>query len=102
MGKMRHQHLQENLQHSIYTDDLFLQYRKHLGAFRYRILLESQALVVPAEARKLLGLRKFSLLFPLIKLYKLSRKINGDLLIKEMLIPEQYKKQVMALDVVMT
>ena len=36
----RESHLQADLQSSKYTLDLFKQYRKHLGFFRYRILVE--------------------------------------------------------------
>src|SRR5680860_65297 len=71
--KMRQGHLHQNLKYSNYTNDLFNQFRKHLGEVRYRILLEAQTLVVPQKVRELLNFRKISLLKPLIGLYKLSR-----------------------------
>ena len=55
---MRKDHLKEDMVKSRYTTDLYKQYRKHLGPIRYRILLEGQVLVVPAEVKELLHLGK--------------------------------------------
>lgn len=96
--KMRQEHLRENLQYSYYTVDLFSQYRKHLGALRYRILLESQMLVVPKKVRELLDFPRFSLLGPLIGLYKLSRSMKADWLLKALILPSKYKNEIKALD----
>lgn len=96
--KMRQGHLQENLQRSHFTDDLFMQYRKHLGLFRYRLLLEAQIMVMPQKGRDLLGLRNFSLLNPLLNLYKLFRKFNADWLLKDIILPSKYKNEIKALD----
>ena len=97
---MRLEHLAKNLQHSDYTNDLFLQYRKHLGLVRYRILLETQTLVVPQPVHRLLGFRKISLLYPLLVLYKVSRSIKVDWLLKSLIFPSRYKKEIVALDMV--
>lgn len=96
----REEHLQNDLQKSEYTVDLFRQYKKHLGATRYKILLESQMLVVPKKVKELLGFRKFSLLKPVVPFYKLSRKLNLDALVKALLLPSAYKKEIKELDVV--
>lgn len=96
--KMRQDHLDQNMQHSSYTNDLFRQYRKHLGLVRYKILLETQTLVVPQKVRELLGFRKISLLHPLIALYKVCRSINIDWLLKALILPSKYKKEISALD----
>jgi hypothetical protein len=95
---MRNEHLDQNMQHSLYTDDLFRQYRKHLGNVRFGILLEAQTLVVPHQVRDLLCFRKISLLSPLVILYKLSRAINIDWLLKSIILPDKYKKQITELD----
>jgi uncharacterized protein (DUF2236 family) len=95
---MRQEHLAQDLQHSTYTDDLFTQYSKHLGALRYRILLETQTLVVPQQVHDLLGFRKISLLSPLLAFYKLSKSMKVDWLLKAFLLPSKYKKEIMALD----
>ncbi len=97
-GTMRQEHLAQNLQHSDYTKDLFRQYRKHLGAVRYRVLLETQTLVVPQPVHALLGFRKISLLYPLFALYKVSKKIKIDWLLKAIILPSKYKKEIIALD----
>jgi uncharacterized protein (DUF2236 family) len=96
---MRFSHLQQDLLHSHFTDDLFRQYRKHLGAARYRILLESQMLVVPQKVGELLQFRRFSLLAPFMAIYKLGRRIKADWLLKAILLPTMYKKEIRALDV---
>lgn len=96
---MRDSHLQSDMAHSTFTVDLFKQYRKHLGVVRYRILLESQMLVVPEQVRILLGFRKMSLLRPLLQLYKFARKIRLDGIMKDLILPAAYKAQIKALDV---
>jgi uncharacterized protein (DUF2236 family) len=97
--KMRENHLHENLKRSKYTDDLFNQYCKHLGNIRYNIMLEAQTLVVPQHVRDLLNFRKTSLLHPLIALYKLCRIFKVDWLLKELILPANYKSEIRALDV---
>lgn len=97
---MRKSHLEQNLQYSNFTYDLFQQYRKHLGIVRYRLLLETQTLVVPERVRKLLHYRDLSLLQPLISLYKLSRSIKLDWLLKALILPSEYKKEIRELDIV--
>ena len=97
---VRNAHMHEDLQHSHHTDDLFKQYRKHLGAFRYKILLEGQKLVVPKRVNVLLKLGKFSLMTPVIPAYKFTRFIKLDWFIKLLILPADYRKQIQVLDVV--
>ncbi|MEL1242728.1 oxygenase MpaB family protein [Flavobacterium sp. DGU11] len=96
---MRAGHMEEDMQRSIYTDDLFRQYRKHLGVMRYRILLEAQSLVVPNKVRGLLGFRRMSLLRPFVGSYKLIKYLKGDWIIKAIIQPAKYKNDLKALDV---
>ena len=91
--EMRRAHLNRNLAYSEYTNDLFKQYRKHLGTIRYNLLLEAQGLIVPDKVRGLLGLRNFSVLKPVIMLYKLSRHFKLDTMIKRMALPPKYRNQ---------
>ena len=95
---VRKQHLQENLLKSAFTDDLYKQYRKHLGLFRYVILWEGQKLVVPFRVRNLLSMSRFSILKPFLLLYKFTQKINFDKFLKKALLPPNYTKQIMSLD----
>lgn len=95
----RNEHLQNDLVKSRYTVDLFKQYRKHLGWFRYRLLIESQKLVVPKHAKQLLQMKKLSWLRPVLAIYKLSRTIKMDWFLKSLVLPNEYKKQVKDLDI---
>lgn len=96
--QMRHEHLQQNLQLSLHSKDLFEKYRKHLGAFRYRLLLEGQMLIVPEKVRELLNFRKVSLLTPILTLYKMSRKLHADQVLKAIILPSAYKEEIKELD----
>jgi len=92
-------HLMADLQKSAYTEDLFKQYKKHLGAMRFRVLIEGQKLVVPARVKELLDFRDFSLLTPVVPVYKVSRLMKMDWLLKNILLPSDYKDQINELDV---
>jgi hypothetical protein len=98
----RAQHLQQNLQKSDLTDDLFKQYKKHLGTLRYTILIEAQTLVVPARVRNLLGFRNKSFLQPVLGLYKLSRYMQADKVFKALIMPAAFKAEIEALDAIPT
>jgi hypothetical protein len=90
----REAHLNQNLECSKFTIDLFKQYRKHLGALRYWLLVESQKLILPRQALSLLEFSKFSLFTPFVPLYKLSRKAKLDWFIMSMILPTEYRQQV--------
>lgn len=97
---MRADHLKNNLQYSDYSKDLFRQYRKHLGFFRYLILIEAQALIGPEPVRARMGLKRFSFLHPVVAVYKVSRMFRLDRLLKALVLPSAYKKEIAGLDVV--
>ncbi len=92
------QHQAQDLAYSPHTADLFKQYKKHLGAFRYRILLESQKLVLPEIPARLLQLDKRSAIKPLLPFYKLLRATKTEWLLKNMLLPKKYLQQIRGLD----
>jgi len=96
----RAEHLENDLARSKYTIDLFSQYKKHLRPIRYRILIEAQILVVPDKVKQLLNFRKLSVLKPAVPAYKLTRKLNLDSLVKAILLPPAYKKEIQQLDVI--
>ena len=96
---VRHAHLVADLKKSEYTADLFRQYKKHLGAMRFRVLIEGQKLVVPDLVKELLNFKDFSLLTPVVPLYKISRLMKMDWLLKNILFPPDYKDQINKLDV---
>ena len=96
---MRDKQLSENLKLSLYTTDLFAQYRKHLGAVRYWILQEVQGLIVPDSVREGLELKKNSILYPLIRIYRIISSVKIVSGVKTLFIPMEFKKEVQALDV---
>jgi hypothetical protein len=96
---VREYDLEHDLEKSNYTTDLYKQYKKHLGGFRYRLLIEGQIMVAPEKVRHLLHLRKFSFLVPVLPFYKISRLFKLDGLIKSLVLPVQYKKEIRELDV---
>ena len=96
--KSRQEHLEQDLQYGVYTQDLYNQYQKHLGTFRYQLLIETQIMMLPKHVRKLLNFRSFSWLgLPLFG-YKLSRFFGLDGLLKALILPSEYKKDIQALD----
>ncbi|WP_346237225.1 oxygenase MpaB family protein [Niabella insulamsoli] len=95
---VRAAHLQQNLTYSHFTADLFKQYKKHLGHFRFRILLEGQKLIVPTIVKKLLHLNNKSLLRPAVPFYKISKTLQVDALIRHCLLPSAYRDKINALD----
>jgi uncharacterized protein (DUF2236 family) len=96
---VRKAHLTADLQKSDHTADLFKQYKKHLGAMRFKVLIEGQKLVVPERVKELLQWSGFSLLTPVMTVYKVSRLMKMDWLLKNILLPADYKDQVNELDV---
>lgn len=95
-------HLEQNLENSALSKDLFQQYKKHLGPTRYKILLESQKLVVPPQTAALLGFGSSSLLKPAIPLYKILRAAKAEWLLKSILLPKAYHNQIRQLDITTT
>ena len=96
---VRAAHLMDDLQKSEYTIDLFKQYKKHLGAMRFKVLIEGQKLVVPYRVKELLHFSDFSLLTPVVPVYKISRLMKMNWLLKNILLPSNYKDQINELDI---
>ncbi|RYD98060.1 MAG: DUF2236 domain-containing protein [Sphingobacteriales bacterium] len=94
----REEHMRSDLAHSAWTDDLYKQYHKHLGGFRYFLVKELQAVLVPQPVREMLSLKPSLLIRASVPVYKLCYRIGLDKAIKAILLPEQYKAQVAALD----
>ncbi len=96
---VRASHLKADLQKSKYSEDLFRQYKKHLGSMRFKVLIEGQKLVVPERVRELLNFSEFSFLTPVVPFYKISRLMKMDWLMKSILLPSEYKEQIKEMDV---
>lgn len=95
---VRISHLENDLVKSDHTRDLFRQYKKHLGALRFRVLVEAQKLVVPQIVRRLLQFRDFSFLSPAVPVYKVSRLMKMDWLFKKILLPAEHMEEIRKLD----
>jgi uncharacterized protein (DUF2236 family) len=87
----RERHLERDLAYSRYTAALFDRYRLHLGLWRYRILLQVQAALVPARVRALLQLGPSTqLVVSSVQVYSLLGKLGFQTLIHRALIPPRY------------
>jgi uncharacterized protein (DUF2236 family) len=95
----REQHLMNDLQYSRYTQNLFAQYKKHLGAVRFKLLIEGQKLIIPSRVRQLLAMSRHSLLMPIIPIYKIAKRIKLDWMLKNILLPGAYKNQINELNI---
>jgi hypothetical protein len=97
-AKSYDQHLQNDIQHSRYTNDLFIQYKKHLGSGRFFILKEAQKALVPKRVATLLSFKKPIFFNAVVPGYKFARLLKADKLLKKVLLPAQYKQRISALD----
>ncbi len=97
--EVRQYDLEHDLVKSNYSTDLYKQYKKHLGSFRYSVLIEGQIIVAPEKVRQLLHLRKFSFLTFILPFYKLSRIIKLDGFVKSIILPSKYKQEIKAMDI---
>ena len=86
----RQRHLARDLAYSTYTARLFERYRAELGAWRYQILLEVQALLVPPGVRELLRLTPRPMSGPAVHLYAICASAGLRPLALRALIPPRY------------
>ena len=94
----RLRHITRDLTYTRHTALLFQQYRRHLGFWRYQLLLEVQALLVPTEVRRLLKLSPNFLLPGLIRVYGIVNQYNLQSVVHGLLIPPQYWAEVREFD----
>jgi hypothetical protein len=94
----RRRHLIRDLGYSKHTSMLFQAYRRHLGVWRYYLLLEVQALLVPDEVRRLLHLNSNKLIAGLVQTYGIVRSLNLQSLVHGLLIPPRYWSDVRRFD----
>ena len=94
----RRRHIIRDLVYSRHTGLLFKQYRRHLGFWRYELLLEVQALLVPEEVRRLLKLSPNFLIPGLIRAYGIVQQCNLQSVVHSLLIPPRYWDEVREFD----
>lgn len=94
----RREHMLRDLVYSKHTSMLFRQYRRHLGWWRYQLLLEVQAVLVPAEVRRLLAFNSNKLMSGLVQTYGAITAGHVRSLAHSLLIPPRYWSEVRSFD----
>ena len=94
----RRAHLERDLAFSGHTALLYRQYRRHLGEWRYQILLRVQALLAPERVRRLLRLRPNPLLSALAGGYAHLDALGLRPLARRLLVQPRYRDEVERLD----
>ena len=94
----RQAHLERDLIFSRHTALLYRQYRRHLGEWRYQILLQVQALLAPERVRRLLRLKPRPLLSALAGGYAHLDALGLRPLVRRLLVQPRYWDEVERLD----
>ena len=94
----RERHLRRDLVYSDGTAAMYSQYRRHLGPWRYRLLLLGQAALAPQHVRDLLRLKSAEWLRPLLRYYPMLVRLGLSPIIQRLLMPQRYLQAVRDLD----
>jgi len=86
----RQAHMERDLTFSKHTALLYEQYRRHLGGWRYQILLGVQALLVPDLVRRLLRLRRRAVFSALVGGYSHVEVPGLRPLVRRLLVQPRY------------
>lgn len=87
-------HMERDLAYGRHTAELYAEYRRHLGEWRYLLLLEVQAVLVPAEVRRLLRLRRRALFSALAGGYGYLDGLGLRPHIRRLLMQPRYRGEV--------
>lgn len=94
----RERHLRRDLVNGEGTKALYVRYRKHLGAWRYPLLLRLQSILAPAHVRDLLGLKRAAWLRPLLRFYPVLVRAGLRSIVQRLLMPREHLAAVRGLD----
>ena len=94
----RERHLRRDLVHGEGTEALYAQYRKHLGPWRYHLLLRLQSILTPDHVQGLLRLRRAAWLRPLLRVYPVLVRAGLRSIIQRLLMPSRYLPAARGLD----
>jgi uncharacterized protein (DUF2236 family) len=94
----RERHLRRDLVNGEGTEALYARYRKHLGPWRYHLLLRVQAILAPEHVRGLLRLKRAEWLRPLLRLHPVLVRAGLRSLIQRLLMPSIHLPAIRALD----
>jgi uncharacterized protein (DUF2236 family) len=95
--RARVQHLHNHLARTPFTDQLYAQYRRHIGSLRMRLLRDMQASLVPDHVCGLLDLRRRRYVDELLPLYRRLRSVRLLKLLYPVLLPSGHGRQLVAL-----
>lgn len=94
----REAHLNRDLLRSEFTDKLFQRYREQLGNWRYDLLRQAQAVLVPQQVSQRLSLPEKPLLAHTIGMYKVLNTLGLRSVVQRVLLPTEYLHQIRGLD----
>ncbi len=95
--KDRQRHMEHDLVHSWYTDELYARYRKHLGWWRFNTMVDVQALLVPPHVKQVLGLRSPRMPGG-VAAYRLLRRMGLRTHLQRLMVPPEHLPAVQQLD----
>jgi hypothetical protein len=94
----RQAHMERDLAHGRHTALLYDAYRRHLGEWRYQLLLQVQALLAPERVRRLLRLRRRALFSAAVDVYALLPVPGLRPLLRRLLLQQRYWNDVAELE----
>ena len=97
---MHNKQLDEDLIYSKFSADLFVQYRKNLGLFRFSLLKRIQGLIAPQHVKQLLKLGNGKSIVPILLVYKAFKALKLHRFVRNMLLPAQYKSEILNLEMI--
>lgn len=90
--------IHQHLVFSGYTKDLYRQYHKHLGRWRYWLLLRIQVMLIPDPIRKMIGLKKDGFTRIALWFYLLFRPYRWMQQVRLQMMPIAFRQQIRGLD----
>lgn len=94
----REVHLERDLVYSPLTAKLFDRYQEELGNWRYQLLRQAQALLVPAKVRALLKMKAQPTFASAVWVYRLLRRLKLRPIIQKVILPAEYLHQIQQLE----
>jgi uncharacterized protein (DUF2236 family) len=94
----RRSHMERDLAHGRHTALLYDAYRRHLGEWRYQLLLQVQALLVPERVRSLLRLRRRAVFSAAVDVYAALPVPGLRPLLRRLLLQPRYWNEVAELE----
>ena len=91
-------HMERDLAHGRHTALLYDSYRRHLGEWRYQLLLQVQALLVPERVRRLLRLRRRAVFSAAVDVYASLPLPGLRPLLRRLLLQPRYWDEVAELE----